>query len=147
MVLSDWWKETQNWKDEWRCASTTPGAQCVMTSGTSGMPVWSADSWNYPVQVSRLESKLSISIFKILSYLLFLLLAAEARYAAEFGRGSGPIFLDDILCNGTESRLVNCASVGVGVHNCQHSEDAGVVCAGTQYRVCTFSLVMVSFWI
>ena len=95
------------------------------------MPVWSADSWNYPVQVSRLESKLSISIFKILCYLLFLLLAAEARYAAEFGRGSGPIFLDDIRCNGTESRLVNCASVGVGVHNCLHSEDAGVACAGT----------------
>ena len=62
---------------------------------------------------------------------LFLLLAAAASYAAEFGRGSGPIFLDDIRCNGTESRLINCANVGVGVHNCEHSEDAGAVCAGT----------------
>ena len=62
--------------------------------------------------------------------LLFLILAAAASYAAEFGRGSGPIFLDDIRCNGTESQLTNCANVGVGVHNCEHSEDAGVVCAG-----------------
>ena len=42
----------QSWRDEWRCASTTRGAQCVMISGMTGMHVWSVDSWDCPVQVS-----------------------------------------------------------------------------------------------
>ena len=40
----DWWEVIQSLRDEWRCASITPGAQCVMTCGTSGMQKWSADS-------------------------------------------------------------------------------------------------------
>ena len=36
----------QSWRDGWRCASITPGAQCVMTPGISGMQKWSADSLN-----------------------------------------------------------------------------------------------------
>ena len=42
----------QSWRDKWRCASTTPGAQCVMTPGMTGMHVWSVDSWDCSVQVS-----------------------------------------------------------------------------------------------
>ena len=42
----------QNWRDEWRCASTIPGVQCVMTCGMTEMHMWSADSWGCPVQVS-----------------------------------------------------------------------------------------------
>ena len=30
---------------EWRCASMTNGGQCVMTSGTTLMLLWSANSW------------------------------------------------------------------------------------------------------
>ena len=42
----------QSWRDGWRCASTIPGVQCVMTCGIEGMHVWFADNCNYPVQVS-----------------------------------------------------------------------------------------------
>ena len=42
----------------------------------------------------------------------------------------GPIFLDDVQCRGTERWLTNCTHRGVGVHNCGHREDAGVVCNG-----------------
>jgi len=58
------------------------------------------------------------------------LIAADARTQAFFGRGEGPIFLDDVDCNGTEPQLFDCTYPGVGIHNCFHSEDAGVVCTG-----------------
>ena len=47
-----------------------------------------------------------------------------------FGQGSGPIHLDDLVCNGEESSLLYC-DVKIGTHDCSHSEDAGVRCKGT----------------
>ncbi len=34
------------------------------------------------------------------------------------------------MCTGTEATLFNCTHGGVGVHNCDHSADAGVTCTG-----------------
>ncbi|XP_071341091.1 macrophage receptor MARCO [Trachinotus anak] len=42
--------------------------------------------------------------------------------------GSGKIWLDDLRCTGTESDIFSCPKSGIGQHNCQHSEDAGVQC-------------------
>ena len=54
--------------------------------------------------------------------------ATSALGEAYFGAGSGPIHYDDVVCTGTETRLADCAHNGVGIHNCGHSEDAGVQC-------------------
>ena len=54
----------------------------------------------------------------------------DAIGGGRFGRGRGPIFLDNVDCIGTELLLTNCTHIGVGVHNCGHHEDAGVVCKG-----------------
>ncbi|XP_022110410.1 deleted in malignant brain tumors 1 protein-like [Acanthaster planci] len=55
--------------------------------------------------------------------------AVTATSQASYGRGSGPILLDDLLCNGNEANLEDCPHRGIGVHNCGHNEDAGVVCS------------------
>ncbi|KFP04729.1 Deleted in malignant brain tumors 1 protein, partial [Calypte anna] len=54
----------------------------------------------------------------------------SAYGAAHFGQGSGPIWLDNVDCAGTEVALAQCPSRPWGVNNCDHREDAGVVCRG-----------------
>ncbi|KAK3089728.1 hypothetical protein FSP39_005947 [Pinctada imbricata] len=51
-----------------------------------------------------------------------------AQSQARYGQGSGEIFMDDINCNGSETSLFDCHFPGLGKHNCEHREDAGVIC-------------------
>ena len=48
-----------------------------------------------------------------------------ARIGGTYGQGSGPIYLDNVGCSGSESRLTECSNRGWGNHNCAHYEDAG----------------------
>ena len=45
-----------------------------------------------------------------------------------FTNGVGLIWLDDVQCKGTENRLIKCDTRPIGLHNCNHQEDAGVAC-------------------
>ena len=56
-------------------------------------------------------------------------IGAVARHNAVFGQGTGPIYLDEMRCYGSEYALIECRSYGLENHNCGHHQDAGVVCA------------------
>ncbi|KAI4900372.1 hypothetical protein NFI96_015985 [Prochilodus magdalenae] len=58
--------------------------------------------------------------------------AVDALSDAHFGTGSGPIWMDDVDCTGSESTLKKCESATWGKHACNHSKDAGVICLGVR---------------
>jgi len=53
-----------------------------------------------------------------------------ALLSAHYGQGTGPIWIDDVQCLGTESDLFTCRHNGIGNHNCEHYKDASVECSG-----------------
>lgn len=68
---------------------------------------------------SNIEKKYSINIS-----------GSIAHRGAYFGMGSGPIFLEQLSCSDDSSNLLQCARPPLGLHTCDHSQDAGVTCLG-----------------
>ena len=62
--------------------------------------------------------------------LVLISIGTIAHRGAFFGMGSGPIYLERFDCNNNNARLLDCALSPIGVHNCDHSIDAGVTCVG-----------------
>jgi hypothetical protein len=54
--------------------------------------------------------------------------ALNATCCGVYGPGEGPIWLDNVNCVANADRLDRCTSLGWGIHNCDHHEDAGVKC-------------------
>ncbi|XP_071836544.1 scavenger receptor cysteine-rich domain-containing protein DMBT1-like [Apostichopus japonicus] len=51
-----------------------------------------------------------------------------ALQTSKYEVSSGPIWLDDVACTGSESHIENCRSSGWDIHNCGHHEDLAVHC-------------------
>merc|ERR1712038_1100960 len=60
--------------------------------------------------------------------------ATQALPFSAFGDGSGKIVLDNVNCL-TEDSIFECGHNGYFQHNCEHIEDAGVVCAPGDHLV------------
>ncbi len=56
-------------------------------------------------------------------------IGAVARTFSFFGQGTGPIWLDEVACQGDEASLAFCPFDST--HDCSHFEDAGVECIST----------------
>ena len=54
---------------------------------------------------------------------------AQAVPRAQFGAGTGTIWLQNVDCSGTENFIDHCNLGAWGDTSCSHSQDAGVVCA------------------
>ncbi|KAI8496828.1 scavenger receptor [Branchiostoma belcheri] len=61
--------------------------------------------------------------------------AKLVRNDAHFGQGRGPIYMDDLHCNGDENSLFNCSYPGWTINdlNCSHDQAAGVECTGKPF--------------
>ena len=51
-----------------------------------------------------------------------------AFYDLRYGRGTGEILLDDVVCVGNETSLINCQHADFGDINCFHQEDISIMC-------------------
>lgn len=55
--------------------------------------------------------------------------ALRAYRGATHGQGTGPIWMDDVACSGSETHMHDCRHRGWGNHDCTHSRDASVRCS------------------
>ena len=85
--------------------------------------IWYSNQW-YTVCDDSWESSDATVVCRQLGYQG----TAFAHQRAHFGRGSGGILLNNLDCDGDEESLFQCSHNGLNVHNCGHSEDAGVTC-------------------
>lgn len=56
--------------------------------------------------------------------------AIEATNGSYHGNGTGPIWLSEVNCKGTERAIDDCAHPPFGKHYCDHGDDVGVICDG-----------------
>ncbi len=55
-------------------------------------------------------------------------------HSSAFGSGLGVIMLDNVVCTGAEESLLQCSHNNIMSNNCDHKEDAAVIC-GSKYKL------------
>lgn len=53
---------------------------------------------------------------------------AERTRMFHWGDKSKMILLDDVQCDGNEENIYSCTHLGLGIHDCHHDRDIGVIC-------------------
>lgn len=85
--------------------------------------------------VCRCACVFTQSSFSMVAYNVFVLLvfisdstSAKSTWSDMYKGGSGLILFDELDCTGDEVSLEQCNHEGFYVHDCDHSEDVGVIC-------------------
>lgn len=73
-------------------------------------------------------------------------IATAYRSTVMFGQASGPIFLENLRCSGDESAIFDCPQSVLGLHQCDHSQDAGVQCNGTYLCIYIVAMRQIFGW-
>ena len=109
-------------REEWRYASMRHGVQFVMTCGPPWMQGWCAGNW-----ASLQEVRFMLGPELIRGNCYAVLFPFSGATVATFGSGTGPIYLDNVQCLGTETTLSSCP-YDSDTSDCFHFEDTGVRC-------------------
>lgn len=78
------------------------------------------------------DGELIVRVFIIVATILSMI---GGYVTSLFGGGTGPVFLDEVQCVGTENEILSCLNAGIGHHKCgegleAHKFDVGIICAG-----------------
>lgn len=88
--------------------------------------------FSYSLECSICSSVSSCKI--ILDACTSLTSVSRAFHNAEFGEGTGAVYLEGLECVGNENTLFDChisMDIELGLSQCDHSQDVGIKCYGT----------------
>ena len=89
-----------------------------------------ADSCTIKCRAFRHDLDSNVYVFPLSDSLL-----APVILTSGYENGSGPIFLDQLQCTGSEQSLLECGmGRAVGLHRCDHSMDVGIRCTGLKIK-------------
>lgn len=93
---------------------------------------------NTKIRILRTIIKIKTLLKCINNWPQFLRVVSEVFCCARYGKGSGPIWLDNVNCVGTEARIEDCGHNAWGSHNCHHNEDVSIGCYPAKGRKLLF---------
>lgn len=76
------------------------------------------------------KAKLNMQVVIYKDYSVLLCYDLGEAAGDSYGTATGPIFLDNIKCNGSEAHILSCPQLPLGSpHDCKHSEDITIKCS------------------
>ena len=119
-------------KGGWRYATTPAGAMSVMMIGIIQMPRLPAENLAFLVHVSSKMDDKYCECNK--THYLLLNLGEPPDICQIFSDIGRVIWLDEVNCNGSETKLFNCPHMAIGKHDCILRETVVLECCKFQLR-------------
>lgn len=119
---------------------TASGVRCATLTGQIETPVWSAGSWAWGKKKER-NVRCCSDVSEPYWWFYFDSDIGTALQHSQFGSGSGLFHYERLGCHGDENTLSTCRSRTFVTGDCNHGNEAAVVCAPPEGQ-CDFQIVM-----